>query len=286
MIELDRALAGHWGLAGAEVRPHHGGMNSATWFVAQGQRRYVAKAVTGSVITPGDPGKWFRGGLAVADALAGKGFRSGAPVRTAGGRLSVPFLAGELALLDWVDGTPLDRSDQDTIGTTLARVHHLLRDVTVPDTVGMDWIDPDAAHLGLRPWLRGAVAAALEDLAAAGPLAEGLLHADPAPEAFRGDGLIDWGVALHGPLLYDVASAVMYLGGPAHAGPLLKAYQAGADIEALPAMLRFRFAVQADYFARRLAAGDLTGIDSGEDNERGLQDAWRGLEQVHHRPRR
>jgi hypothetical protein len=36
-------------------------------------------------------------------------------------------------------------------------------------------------------------------------------------------------------------------------------------------MPRFRWAVQADYFARRLTAGDLTGIASRADNEK----AWR-----------
>ena len=62
-----------------------------------------------------------------------------------------------------------------------------------------------------------------------GGLAYGLCHGDPAPEAFlrseHGVGLIDWGSVVDGPLLYDVASAVMYLGGPAYAAPLLQAYE-------------------------------------------------------------
>jgi hypothetical protein len=29
--------------------------------------------------------------------------------------------------------------------------------------------------------------------------------------------VIDWSYALYGPLLYDLASAVMYVGGPDHA---------------------------------------------------------------------
>jgi len=43
-------------------------------------------------------------------------------------------------------------------------------------------------------------------------------------------------------------------------------------------MLRFRWAVQADYFARRIATGDLTGIESAAENESGLADAhaWLG----------
>jgi hypothetical protein len=46
---------------------------------------------------------------------------------------------------------------------------------------------------------------------------------------------------------------------------------------ALPTMLRFRWAVQADYFARRIANHDLTGITGPADNEKGLEDARRWL---------
>ena len=38
-------------------------------------------------------------------------------------------------------------------------------------------------------------------------------------------------------------------------------------------MLRFRWAVQADYFAWRVTANDLTGITGPEENEKGLEDA-------------
>jgi Ser/Thr protein kinase RdoA (MazF antagonist) len=87
---------------------------------------------------------------------------------------------------------------------------------------------------------------------------QGLLHADPAPEAFRCDGsgrcgVVGWSSALHGPLLYDVASAAMYLGGPGSADSMIDAYRAAGPLTAaqiaygLPVMLRFRWAVQADY---------------------------------------
>ena len=88
---------------------------------------------------------------------------------------------------------------------------------------------------------------------------------------------------MHGPLLYDLASAVMYLGGPDRAAAMTDAYQA-ADLlsqqeiaDGLPVMLRFRWAVQADYFARRITANDLTGIAGPEENEKGLEDARRSL---------
>lgn len=267
-----RALVEGWGLSDAEVRPHHGGMNSATWFVTAGGRRYVAKAAGGD---------WFPGGIAVAAELAARAFASGAPVPALDGRLTVELDDGQrLALLEFVAGKS---PDQRGMGATLAEVHRLLRGVTVGGEVGMDWVDPGAAHLGLRPWLRDAVAGAVRGLHDAGPLTCGLLHADPAPEAFIGDGLIDWGVAMRGPLLYDVASATMYLGGPSDAGEFLDAYAVGGTVpgeelaRALPVLLRFRFAVQADYFAKRIAGNDLTGIASAAGNEQGLEDARRAL---------
>ena len=46
---------------------------------------------------------------------------------------------------------------------------------------------------------------------------------------------------------------------------------------ALAPMLRFRWAVQANYFAWRIATNNLTGIGGPEDNEKGLEDARRAL---------
>jgi Ser/Thr protein kinase RdoA (MazF antagonist) len=131
----------------------------------------------------------------------------------------------------------------------------------------------------------------LEELAAVEPdeMTWGLLHADPAPEAFRLDpstsrcGVIDWSYAIEGPLLYDLASAVMYVGGLDHAEALVNAYLdtgvIGADEAAggLAPMLRFRWAVQADYFAWRIVQNNLTGISGPHENEGGLEDARRAL---------
>jgi hypothetical protein len=75
----------------------------------------------------------------------------------------------------------------------------------------------------------------------------------------------------------------MYLGGPDRAAGLVEAYLAcGAMSRAeardgLAVMLRFRWAVQADYFARRITGNDLTGIAGPQDNEKGLADARRAL---------
>jgi homoserine kinase type II len=192
-----------------------------------------------------------------------------------------------LALLSWVGGSPLDVADQRLIGSTLARVHAILAGASIDGVAHFHWVDPGADHLSLRPWIRPAVAAAVAALDQLTPasLSRGLLHTDPAPDAFRWDatsgacGLIDWSTAMHGPLLYDLASAVMYVGGPDQAAVLVDAYlEAGviapAEVErALATMLRFRWAVQADYFARRIVTGDLTGIAGPAENEKGLEDA-------------
>ena len=75
----------------------------------------------------------------------------------------------------------------------------------------------------------------------------------------------------------------MYVGGPDHGGHLVEAYLGRAVVtpaeveRALPVLLRFRWAVQADYFARRIAEHDLTGITGPADNEKGLDDARRWL---------
>ena len=95
-------------------------------------------------------------------------------------------------------------------------------------------------------------------------------------------GLIDWAGAKRGPVLYDVASTVMYLGGPERAAAFLSTYRthgplAAEEMQQLDAFRRFREAVQGAYFAWRLAANDLTGGIDQAENEKGLNDARRRL---------
>jgi Ser/Thr protein kinase RdoA (MazF antagonist) len=290
--DVRRLLRRCWGLAdGTDVARHDGGMGSQTWIVSQGERRWVAKSVAPHLAES------FAHGLEVARMLDDAGIRSGAPAPARSGSITVDAPSGDrVALLTWVAGRPLtgaDEAEQRHIGVTLARVHRVLRNRQVPGAERFHWVDPAAAHLELRPWLRPAVTAAVDALTAlqsrqpASP--QGLLHADPAPEAFRLDlasgqcGIIDWSSAHYGPLLYDLASAAMYLGGPTAAAAMTDAYQTAALLtereiaHGLPVMLRFRWAVQADYFARRIAANDLTGITGPAENEKGLEDARRAL---------
>ena len=203
-------------------------------------------------------------------------------------------LDGGIGSRPWMPGEPLTGADQGErrlIGSTLGRVHRAMSGAVVPATQRFHWVDPAAPHLSLRPWLRPAVASAVTALERPGLRAwsTGLLHADPAPGAFRLDpvtgrcGVIDWSTALYGPLVYDLASAAMFLGGLDRSAEMTAAYLAAGVLsraeteEGLALMLRFRWAVQADYFARRIAGNDLTGIAGPQDNEKGLEDARRAL---------
>ncbi|GAA2319382.1 hypothetical protein GCM10009853_091860 [Glycomyces scopariae] len=287
MIDEDRlrtSLGEHWGLGHARIEPHHGGMNSGTWFVTADSRRRVAKAVDPDAIFD------FTGGLATAAFLDRPDLPTGTPEPTRDGRLAAEVDGLLLALLAWVPGEGITTdgpAEQRVIGTTLARAHAVLGAADLPSADTFHWVDPAAAHLDVRDWIRPAVTAALGALDSldSAALTWGPLHTDPAPEAFRLDpgtgvcGLIDWSTSMRGPYLYDLASVAMYVGGPANAGPLIDAYLAEgvltrAEAErGLPTLLRFRWAVQADYFARRIAADDLTGIADRDGNEQGLEHA-------------
>jgi homoserine kinase type II len=264
-------------------------MTSSAWEVVAGGARYVAKLV------PAAERSRFVAGLAAATHLDAAGVAAGPPVRAADGALTVPLAGGALALLRYVPGRELDRADpvdQQFWGDTLGNAHRALIGFDHPHLVRFHWVRPDAAHLGIEAWVRPAVAAAVAAVArlsVTDQLTYGVLHGDPAPEAFRLDratgrlGLIDWGSAATGPLVYDAASAVMYAGGPASAVELLDGYLAAGPVTddelaaALPTMLRFRYAVQADDFAHRLHVDDRTGIDEAAENLLGLHDARDGL---------
>ncbi|MCP2327886.1 homoserine kinase type II [Hamadaea flava] len=282
------ALRAAWHLPPDGCTRLAGGMTSATWSVRSGSRRYVAKLV------PPEARTSFEAGLMLAERLCAAGVDAGRPVRAADGSLCVPVPDGALALLEHIDGRPLDGADpvdQRWWGDRLGSVHRILVDVSLPGLTPWHWVREDAPHLSLEPWLRPAVADAVHALArlqVTDRLTVGALHGDPFFEAFLLDratgriGVIDWGSACCGPFLYDVASAVMYAGGPDRAAGFLEAYAAAgpvtaAELEsALPVLLRFRWAVQADWFAARIAAGDVTGADD-DGNRKGLADARRAL---------
>ena len=281
--QIALVLAKRRGLPDARIRPLAGGMTSVVWAVDHGRGRWVAKAVRA-----GDAGG-FTTGLEIAARLEQAGIAAGAPRRTRDGQITVAFGDWVLALLRRVEGTELtDETEHDLrlIGRTLGEIHVALGAAPVGSGNWVGW-DPQAEDLDVQPWVRSAVMAGIEGVERLGlaSLSWGFVHGDPAPEAFLFDaatgtcGLIDWGAAQRAPLLHDLASAVMYVGGLDYANPLIKAYRETGAIPAakiarglLPA-LDYRQAGQAAYFARRVAQHDMTGIDDPAENYEGLNHA-------------
>ena len=277
-------LRSHWAMPAAVVRPLAGGMNSDSWLVEHDATTYVAKRV------PPDGIEDLCAGAEVATALAAAGLVTGAPVPTSDGTLTLAEHG--LVLLEHVPGRELEGEREDEqrwMAATLARVH-LVSDPgpgPSPATFMTQWLSPDLPGVADHTWLLNAMRAVRAETDALA-LTWSTVHTDPAPEAFVHDdttgvtGLIDWAGARRGPVLYDVASAVMYLGGPAHAGAFLDAYGRlgpldAAELRHLDAFRRLREAVQGAYFARRLAGDDRTGGVERADNEKGLEDARRRL---------
>ena len=283
--EVRTLLRTSWHVTTVTCTPLDGGMNSLAWLIEFDGRRCVAKAV------PAPERRPFEAGLAAAEHLSVNGLAAGRPVRAADGALSVRTDHSTMALLEYVPGRPLVRDDpldQHWWGDALGTAHRRLAGFAHPGLSRFQLLRTDGPHLAVEDWVRPAVAdamAAMARLTVTDQLTYGTSHGDPSPDAFRFDldtghtGIIDWGSAGSGPLMYDVASAVMYAGGPAAAGDLVEAYLSAGlvsrdELEAtLPTMLRFRYAVQAYYFAHRIHTDDRRGIEGPDENLKGLHHA-------------
>ena len=284
MVATAELLDEFWGLRSARVRPLRGGINSETWPVEHQGATYVAKRVSRAATAD------LVAGCRVAALLSKAGFVTGRPVPTSDGRLVVTEHA--LALLEYVPGRELDGETDDEqrwMGSTLASIHLTGSPAPGPGvaTFMTEWLTPELPGIQAHRWLVEVVEAVRAET---DPLTVtwSMLHTDPAPEAFVHNHttgvtcLIDWTGARRGPVLYDVASAVMYLGGPEHATAFLTTYATQgplgeAEMQHLDAFRRFREAIQGTYFAGRLAANDLTGGIDRAENEKGLDDARRRL---------
>ncbi|GAA4976660.1 hypothetical protein GCM10025331_84610 [Actinoplanes utahensis] len=211
-------------------------------------------------------------GLAAALHLRGTRIAAGEPVRTLGGALTVATPDGAAAVLRRIPGRRLsgrDPIDQQWWGERLGVVHQALRDFRHPGLRPWRLPAPATAHPAAAPWLRAAVVATTR-LTVTDQLTYGVLHGDPEPGAFVLDpatgrtGLLHCGASGTGPLVYDVAAAVAYAGGPERCAELLDGYRAtgpvGADEldAALPVLLRLRWAMLADSAARRGCPETLT----------------------------
>lgn len=278
-MEIAEVLRERWGLTASRVEPLDGGMGSFTWSAAGEGWRVVVKTVDGR-----DNG--FAPGLELAERLSDGGVTTGRPVRSSGGRIAERVDGRVVGVLEFVEGTPLGsaEADQRAIGGLLGRVHELSAvepgDLEAWLGVVTQWDD----YLDLEPWIRPACESAVSNALALDDLSWAGLHGDPATDAFlrrpNGDlALIDWGAAMYGPILYDVASAAMYNGRPHVVSSYLDARPDRADevnLE-LDTFLRVRYAVQAAYFAWRCTEDVRVGIKSPAENQKGLADARRSF---------
>ena len=180
----------------------------------------------------------FEAGLAAAECVDTSGVGAGGAIRAADGAVTVTEGDGVVALLRLVPGRPLlpdDPIDQQWWGGTLGSVHRTLRRFTHPDLVRFDAaaVPHEGPHLALEPWLQPAIrdtAATLRRVMVTDQLTYGVLHGDPQPAHFRLDpgtgalGVGGWATAGVGPLLSDLAAAVLAAGGPEAAVDLIEAY--------------------------------------------------------------
>jgi Ser/Thr protein kinase RdoA (MazF antagonist) len=266
---LRTLLRDRWHLRPDQITSLPTGVLSRNWAVTAGGDRYVARLVDAN------GRRLLEAGMAAGDHLRSAGIEAGRPVRTLGGALTAQTPAGVLAVLHRVPGRSLsgeDREDQRLWGERLGDVHRVLQGFLPRERRPWSLPDPSAGHLDSDPWLRSAIAdavTAMTRLTVTDRLTYGVMHGDPAPQDFLLDpatgraGLLDCGAGGTGPLIYDVAAAVIYAGGPDRAAALLDGYLGagpiGSDelVAALPVALRFRWAVQADRSARD---GDRTAL--------------------------
>jgi Ser/Thr protein kinase RdoA (MazF antagonist) len=260
---LQSTLRDQWHLVPTELSPLPIGLLSPGWAATAGDDRYVVRVAEPAARQA------LEAGLAAADRLRDRGIAAGEPVRTLGGTLTVQTPTAAIAVLRRAPGRILDGRDpvdQQWWGDRLGAVHRALQGFAHPGLGRWNVLDPHAPHLAVEPWLRTAVTDAITAatrLTVTDRLTYGVLHGDPASAGFVVDpgtgraGLLDCGASGVGPLVYDVAAAVVYAGGVAHAGELLDGYLAAGPVgrdeldAALPVLLRLRWAVQADRAARR-----------------------------------
>lgn len=257
-----------WQRAAGTVAPVGGGAAARAWLVDD--------LVLVRVPAPGRAR--LEAGCGAAVHLAGQGVSVAAPIRTHGGAYVWLHEDGAWALSGGLPGRALDGADpldQQWWGDLLGRVHRAADGFHHGGLTRWHWIRLDAPHLGVTPWLRPAVAgavAALTRLTVTDRLTYGVLHGDPQPDVFRLDpdtgatGLLRWGFAASGPLVFDLAGAVAYAGGVDAAAELVDGYASAGPVtreeieSALPVLLRFRWAAVADWHARRIAS---CGADAG-----------------------
>lgn len=239
--QIRSALRTQWHQTVGECTP----LSEGRWrIIASGHQLLVT-------LTPTAAQARLLAGLAVAEHLAHLGFPAGEPVRAADGAFTVPVEGGLLAVVHDVPGRPLDPADpvdQQWWGDLLGAAHRALTGFRHRGIPRMTWLSGEAMAEALADVTR---------LTVTDQLTYGVLHGDPAPDAFRIDpdtgrtGLVYWRAAATGPLVYDLAAAVGYAGGIGAAAELIDGYLAAGPVtadeveSALPVLVRYRLAERA-----------------------------------------
>lgn len=276
---LAELLAAEWGIDAPHLTRLHGGMTSYAALVESTGQVAVVKCVAPEFATG------LERGAVTARRLAQTGLRTGCPYRSRSGTDVVRRPWGATMLMERVQGRELTESPEDQVrmARALALIHSV--DVTRTEAPFMDHLGADERLVEQGDWILPAIRDAVARYRSLGPTPWGIINTDPSPDSFLLEeatgqvGVIDWSEAGNGPILYDVASVVMYLGGEDRAEPFLTAYAELGPVgpeelrEQLPVFRRFRAAVQADYFAHRILARDMTGIQDEQENHVGLSDA-------------
>lgn len=274
-----------------------GGFTSEVWRVETGNACFIAKYTDQSQ-------EAFDGGLRAATLAEQEGIRSGAPLLTKQGALSilVENMHGKhqpLALLRYVPGDPLQFSEPDAAslyGHLLGRTHRLL----LNSFAGKDLFDlnefllQQADYVTAQPGLALLIHQVLEKTRAyeaRHAVTFGVIWADRMEivrEKETGQvGIIDWGAIERGPLAFDVALSMFWLfpEGSLASHEFLQAYLAVApisvqELQGLPYYKALFWARQAKYFAYRIAARVTLGDASPEGNTRHFAESRQHLEHL------
>lgn len=241
-----------------EIRPVCRGVYARVWEMTAAGRRYTATCA------PARARPALDAGLAALDHLGGHGIEVGGEERTVHGGLHTETGAGVLALRRRAEGRPLDPADPVDArwwGALLGAAHRALDGFDHPGLHAQaSWhgLDPDAPHL--PPATREAVTravAAVTRLCVTDRLTYGVLHRDPWAPLFLIDpatgrtGMVSWGPAGSGPLVYDLAAAVAAADGRPAVDELVDAYARAGPVPrdeidaALPILLGLRRAALA-----------------------------------------
>ncbi|MBB2941689.1 homoserine kinase type II [Actinoplanes lutulentus] len=259
---LQSTLRDQWHLVPSKITEQSRALMSRGWEITAASGAYIARLAEAGARQP------MEAGLMAAEHLRGRRIDAGEPVRTLAGALTVETEQGAFAVSRRLPGRHLDGRDpvdQQWWGERLGVVHKALQGFRHPGLRPWQLPDPDAAHLDAEPWVRAAVSSAVSAatrLTVTDQLTYGVLHGDPAADAFVLDpetgrsGPLHCGACGTGPLVYDIAAAVAHAGGPDHCAEMLDGYLAAGPVRAdeldaaLPVLLRLRWAMQADRAAR------------------------------------